>query len=60
MNLNSVVETEAYVNGSLVDIVGVTGSVSVSFDPNNPFVGDRWITRSVGVAAGLSALSELE
>ncbi|KFF01384.1 hypothetical protein IX39_12495 [Chryseobacterium formosense] len=52
MNLNSVVGTEAYVNGSLVDIVGFTGSVSVSFDPKNPFVGDRWITRSVGVAAG--------
>jgi hypothetical protein len=52
MSLNSVVGTEAYFSGSLVDVVGVTGGVAVSFDPKNPFVGDRWVTRSVGVAAG--------
>ncbi|MGH1519887.1 RHS repeat-associated core domain-containing protein, partial [Chryseobacterium sp. JK1] len=54
MSLNSVVGTEAYVNGSLVSVVGVTGSVAVSFDPNpnNGPVAGRWVTRSVGIAAG--------
>ncbi|WP_345207886.1 RHS repeat-associated core domain-containing protein, partial [Chryseobacterium ginsengisoli] len=54
MNLNSVVGTEAYLSGSLVDVVGVVGKVSVSFDPNpnNGPVSGRWITRSIGVAAG--------
>ena len=54
MSLNSVVGTEAYVNESLVDVVGVTAGIAVSFDPNpnNGPVSGRWVTRSIGVAAG--------
>jgi RHS repeat-associated protein len=54
MSLNTVVGTEAYVSGSLVDVVGVVGKVAVSFDPNpnNGPVSGRWVTRSLGVAAG--------
>lgn len=54
LNLNTVVGTEAYVSGSVVDIAGVVGKVSVSFDPNpnNGPVSGRWITRSVGAAIG--------